>query len=350
MNNITREKDIYQVLINANSNYILNDYHKYIIFTYNNVIYDVFISDNIWRHHIQFLIDTNDTTEHQTILLADLLSNNEYGDALKISMRFVSNSEYGKYIDNDNNEYPVHIKENTYIDKLIRHYKVIQKRITNDNTISKKIYLYYSSNNVLYNTFNDIGEARQAQLILKNNHNENTYIIIENHKECNNYNLEQKIESYNDNYYNDNGFELHNDFKNDIIFFDKYYSIVELQDKIINETNKATIKYRNNIIINDTIDSSFTEQIDNMIYYFNRGLKNYLYIRFAPSLEQKYNQAKRVFQIRNIFTDNDNLLESLVYESEIPVYNDNLIYLSNKCKYVEDKNLDTNINITIRIF
>ena len=244
--------------------------------------------------------------------------------------------------------YQILTSNNSQIGKLIRHYKIIQKRNNGDDTENKKYYLYYSANNVLCKIFDNIEDAQSYQSMLKINNNEKTYIVTKN---SNNYILEQNIGSYNDNLYNDIENTLKNEYRDNAISFDKYNSIDDLQNKLIEEANNAIESYVNDINIHDTLDSS-TGEIDNVINSFNDESKDYLYIRFAPSTDQSDTQIKRAFQIHNVSELYDNKINGDDHYAfkEIPVYNDNLIYSNKKCKYVEDKNLDTNTNITIRIF
>ena len=353
MNNLTRESEIYQVLINSNNIITNNTY--YLIYQYNNVIYDVFVGTNTINSHspINFYIDINDTSKHQTIILAGGTMPSNDDNYKVINLIYKSSNKYTDGI----NDYKILNKTDTNIDKLIRHYKVIKKR---DNNVESNTYysLYYSSDNSLCRIFDSYEAANDYKIRLQYEYKEDTYLVIENY---NKHQLEQDASAYtdtsndniyNNDIYNDGGYTLKNTYKDDIIFFDKYNSTTDLKSKLINEYNNSTIKYRNELVINDSIDDNFTNKVNRLIEDFNNGVKEYLYIRFAPAPteDQKNNQIKRVFQIRNVYTlyENDNYLNALVIGSEIPIYNDNLIYLSKKCNYVANKNLDTDNYITIK--
>jgi len=202
----------------------------------------------------------------------------------------------------------------------------------NNITREKDIYQLFDSD--------DINKIIRHYKVIKKRNNDNS----------NRYVLEQKFESYNDNIYNDTGISIKNNFRDnneigghsifDILNSEKYDSIDKLKNKLESLNQDVIREYKNNINLNDTLEESFTEEIDNIINSFDNDSKDYLYIRFAPNESQKYEQIERAFQIHNVSELYDKRKDNHYAFEEIPVYNDNLIYSNKKCKYVEDKNLD----------
>ena len=369
-NNIKRETDIYELLLEDTLYEIILDgeyYENYIIYTdYRNIKYRIFIHENLLGHNIKFYVDTTSTTNKLIVLsfaedipLCVLLEDNDHNEnnmhnyiqtteakATTIAGDEDDTNDYDSFeyetitliYDSSNNvyrdnlrTYKIYNKDSNRIKQIIRHFKVIKLNFGEPLPQNAKYCLYYKDTNKLYNWFtnNDDAINELNKYIAKYGDNlryviENTYI-----KE-----LSQDPNLYVNNLYNDDGFSANNHYNNQILSFTKYYTVNEFKDKLYNDKIIATYSYANQIT-EDFVDGN--SELNNIDYDLQNS--NYFYIRFAPHPNIKDIQAKRVFQIRHIYTnyDDEEYLNILVQRSQMPIYNDNLFYSENKCNIVDNR-------------
>ena len=371
-NNITKETDIYQIIIEDNLNEIIIEnekYSNYIIYEdINNVKYRVFIHDNLIYNNIKFYIDSytidnkliilsysedaplyilyedNDTDENNYITETDKIPDvvgdeNDYNDYEAIeyeSILLKYNSLRNEYVDIENKSYKIYNKENSTINSIVRHFKVIKSRFYDYSNVITKYCLYFKDNNKLYNWYKDYNSAMNEYDSYISKHGNILYLINE-HIYINE--ISHDPNNYYTNLYYMNGIDVHNSYKDETVDFHIYHTVNELKTELENKMTLSTYNYINGINENNVNSIDMLNSID---YDLNNS--NYFYIRFAPSPDMKYTQAKRVFQIRHMYTDNEDssYLNILVQRSEIPVYNDNLIYSKNECNIVDDR---LNLNI-----
>lgn len=372
--NITKETEIYQLLLDDSLYDVILDgehYTNYIIYTdYRGIKYRIFIHDNLLHHNIKFYVDTtsikdklialsfaedvplyilyedNDhdennlgnyvvkTTSKIPDVVGDEDDSNDYEafEYENILLKYNSLSNiYYEYIDGQYKTYKIYTKESTKINEIIRHFKVIKVRFYDYTDVINKYCLYFTGTNKLYNWYTSYNKAINAYNEYITKYGNNLYIVNEG---LYIKDISQDPTQYGDKLYCIDGFSSNNMYKNATLQFNRYYTVNELKNKLYNENSIATYSYINKI----TEDNVETNDILNNIDY-DLNNSDYFYIRFAPSPDMKYTQAKRVFQIRHIFTDynDEEHLNILVQKSEMPIYNDNLIYSQNKCNIVDDR-------------
>lgn len=345
MNTLTikAENDIYELLYNDNLYEFTIDnlhYANYIIYTDNfGINYRIFIHDALLYNDIEFFIETFDYQNKLIILAYEkdlpmivLLEDNEnsadkynnyifkevgkHTEALCTeddsenqlfnydTIQLSYNSQKNIYEDINHNEYKIFTKGNSKINKIIRHYKLIQKSVDND---------------------------KQDQIVNFNDESLIRYSIIQ---------LSQNPENFS-NVYQDEGFLSHNEHRDESIYFSRYKSIEELKSKLENDAILASYSYANTINRDYFNDKEFTEAINNCVNnYLQSG---HMYIRLAPSIDKRIRQYERLLKINRIYTDyyNDDFIYSLAQKGEIPIFNDNLLYSESKYNYIKD-NIESN--------
>ena len=369
-NNINRENDIYQLLIDDKLYYLSIEgvhYNNYIIYERDGIIYRIYIHDNLLGNRIKFFIDSNDEyTNEQTIILAykedvpifileeesnidekhitinnenialigdennDIFENNDmlFFEYESITLEYDANNNAYRF---GNNLYEIHRNAYEKLNGIIRHFKVIKKRFNGVTNNIIKYCLYNKTTNKLYNWFNSERKAIEAKNNYTSKYGDNLKLVVEHIKYKGLY---QDPNFYGDKLYNDEGINTHNQFNDEPLNFGRYYSINEFKEHYNNYKAISISRYGNHIHSDFTNSDSFEYDID-----YNLENSDYFYIRFAPKNEIKDIQAKRVFQIRHIYTDyNDEpYLNILVQKSEMPIYNDNFIYSETKCKEVDNE-------------
>lgn len=247
---------------------------------------------------------------------------------------------YNKYLDEENNEidegnyclldenenertinsivlqtYDILSAENSKPRKIIRHYKIIKKQHNINNT--RRIY---SKPEDIYFDYN-IKEINQNPVDYGYDvENPNNLFV-----------------SDNANIYNDEGLYNKNIYKDENIKRIKYKSIEEFQKNIDDLTKLAKYSFINDISKNYKNDETFISNINDVINNFENT--NYLYVRFAPSLEQKDYQIRRMLNLKDIHLDNDDnkdYVDNLIKNAHIPIWNDNILYSESKCDYVKE--------------
>lgn len=370
MNNIAKETDIYEIICDDFNEITVDGLHysSYIIYTdYRGIIYKVFIHDNLIGNNIRFFID-NAATENKLILLSFaedeplfiLLDNEQLNDDSESSfvigneneedifdyieydtINLTYDSENNCYLSDLGNIYTIYDKERNGLSKIIRHFKVIKTKYDNPTKTITKYCLYLNDNNKLYKWFTNGDLANEAKIYYENVYGNDTIRLVIEH-----LNIDKLSQMPIENIYNDEGYTTNNILKDNKLLFSTYYSIDELQEKLKNEKIIAKYSYTNNVTKDISEYNNFQNDIDDVINTFNNGNSNYLYIRFAPSIDMKDIQAKRALRIRGIYTefeDNEDLLNTAIAESQIPVFNDNLMYIENKCKYAGNRTYTSDI-------
>ena len=378
-NILQAEKDIYELLCNDDlyEFYIDNvHYAHYIIYTDNfGINYRVFIHDGLINHNIEFFVESFDYTNKLILLAYEedlpmliLLEDNEndsdkYGiytfrevgketeavapenntiDEININtestdqifnfdtVKLTYDATDNVYKDDVGNIYKIYNKDNSKINNIIRHYKLIQK------------------NNTWYNSEQE--RVNHSKLIHFNDNTSNTYCLInisqnplEYDDDINPYNwTDEEREFYNNHgyyqknsFYQDNGFLAHNKHRDNPLYFSRYYSLEELKKKLINDTLLASYSYANQINKDYAQDEEFIEAINNCVTNYNSN--NYMYIRLAPSIDMRISQYERVLKINRIYESysDDDYVYQIAQNGEIPIFNDNLLYSESKYNYIK---------------
>lgn len=339
------EKDIYELLCNDDlyEFYIENiHYAHYIIYTDSyGINYRVFIHDALLYNPIEFFVETFDNQNKLVILAYEkdlpmmiLLEDNEYSadeynnytfrevgketeviapedntieelDIYQDSINQIFNYDTVQllydateniYKDSLGNKYKIYNKDNSKINRIIRHYKLIQKE---DET--EKIDI----------NFNDEITKKYNLITLSQNPNE-----------------------YN-NLYQDTGFSAHNEHREEPLYFSRYYSQEELKDKLKNDALLASYSYANKINKDYYNDEEFINAINECINNYEN--KKCMYLRLAPSLDMRVSQYERILKINKIYADyyNDDYIYELAQNGQIPIFNDNLLYSESKYNYIK---------------
>ena len=339
------EKDIYELLCNDDLYEFYIDsvhYTHYIIYTDNfGINYRVFIHDALLYNDIEFFVESFDTKNKLIILAYEkdlpmiiLLEDNEYStdeynnyvfrevgketeviapenntiEELDIyqnsvdqifnydTVQLIYNSDRNIYEDEYHNEYKIYGKENSKINRIIRHYKLIQKESV------KEIVNIKFDNNIT--------------------------------KEYNLIKLSQNPSNYN-NLYQDDGFSAHNEHREEPLYFSRYYSQEDLKNKLKNDALLASYSYANKINKDYTEDEEFIEAINECVNNYNNT--DDMYLRLAPSLDMRVSQYERALKINKIYTDyyNDDYIYQLAQNGQVPVFNDNLLYSESKYNYIK---------------
>lgn len=356
---INSENDIYELLLNTSMYEFDVDnihYSNYIIFKDNfDIYYRVFIHNGLLGNDIDFFIDSFNT-DNKLILLAyekdlpmlilmddneqnsdkfnnyvfrhvgkvtEVLSNEENitedidilietqdkvfnYDIVSLKYDSTRNVYFNTYIDDDNNEqrieYEIYNKDNSQVKKVLRHYKLIQKKF-NEQEISQYSVPTKNQNTIEYVQYN---------------------IKF----------LSQNPNNYNANIYQDEGLSVHNEFRDNKLIFTRYYSVEDLQNKLKDNANLAAFNYANKLNKDYVVEEDFISSIQEC--FNNYDANNYMYFRLAPSLDMRVSQYERVLKINRIYTDyeDDEYVHELAEEGQIPIFNDNLIYSMNKYKYI----------------
>lgn len=225
---------------------------------------------------------------------------------------------------NNNDIYKILKDEHNSLDKIIRHYKIIKKKINDEyskNEYDKSSFYVSDTDNKTYiiNSFN-------------------TYQVKEISQDPDNYN----------NIYNDDGFNSINIYRDDKIEFNRYKSVEELQNKLDNDEISVNIDYVEDLnkSYEELDNSDFGETIKNIINNYNDNL----YIRFAPSKDIRKDQIKLILANRNTYTkyNDDEFINAIIENEKIPIFNDNLVYSESKCNYVNkqfNEKFNTNIEL-----
>lgn len=378
-NILQAEKDIYELLCNDDlyEFYIDNvHYAHYIIYTDNfGINYRVFIHDGLLFHNIEFFIESFDYTNKLILLAYEedlpmliLLEDNEndsdkYGiytfrevgketeavapenntiDEININtestdqifnfdtVKLTYDATDNVYKDAVGNIYNIYNKDNSKINNIIRHYKLIQK------------------NNTWYDSEQE--RINHSKLIHFNDNTSNTYCLINISQNPlaydaeinpNNWTTEER-EFYNNHgyyqknsFYQDNGFLAHNKHRDESLYFSRYYSLEELKKKLINDALLASYSYANQINKDYAQDKEFIEAINNCVTNYNDN--NYMYIRLAPSIDMRVSQYERVLKINRIYESyfDDDYVYHIAQHGEIPIFNDNLLYSESKYNYIK---------------
>ena len=347
-NILQAEKDIYELLCSDDlyEFYIDNvHYAHYIIYTDNfGINYRVFIHDALLYNDIEFFVESFDTKNKLIILaykkdlpMVILLEDNEnsvdeynnyvfrevgketeviapenntieeldiyqdYTDQIfnYDTVQLFYNSSENVYKDSLGNKYKIYNKDNSKINRIIRHYKLIQKTA---DKINKEI------------NFIDKSSIKPIN-----------YSIIE---------VSQKPNAYN-NLYQDEGFSAHNEHREEPLYFSRYYSQEDLKNKLKNDALLASYSYANKINKDYTEDEEFIEAIDECVNNYDNT--NNMYLRLAPSLDMRVSQYERALKINKIYTDyyNDDYIYQLAQNGQVPVFNDNLLYSESKYNYIK---------------
>lgn len=339
------EKDIYELLCNDDlyEFYIDNiHYAHYLIYTDNfGINYRVFIHDALLYNNIEFFVEAFDSKNKLIILAYEkdlpmviLLENNEYsideysnytfrevGKETEVfapedntiteldiyqesvnqifnydTVQLFYNSSENIYQDSLGKKYKIYNKDNSKINRIIRHYKLIQKESV------KEIVNIKFDNNIT--------------------------------KEYNLIKLSQNPSNYN-NLYQDDGFSAHNEHRGDPLYFSRYYNQEELKNKLKNDALLASYSYANKINKDYTNDEEFIDAINECIN--NYETKKCMYLRLAPSLDMRVSQYERALKINKIYADyyNDDYIYQLAQNGQVPVFNDNLLYSESKYNYIK---------------
>jgi hypothetical protein len=324
MNTLTikAENDIYELLCNDDLYEFTIDnihYANYIIYTDNyGINYRVFIHDALLYNDIEFFVETFDY-KNKLIILAyekDLpmialfedngnSANNNYifrevGKQTEADtiIQLSYNDQKNIYEDTNHNEYKVFTKDNSKINKIIRHYKLIQK---------------------------SADKNKQEQIVNFNDESLTNYLMIQ---------LSQNPENFS-NVYQDEGFSLYNEYRDESIYFSKYNSIEELKNKLENDALLASYSCANKINKDYFNDGEFIEAINNCVNNYPQS--GNMYIRLAPSIDKRISQYERLLKINRIYTDyyNNDFIYGLAQKGEIPIFNDNLLYSESKYNYIK---------------
>lgn len=358
-NILQAEKDIYELLCNDDLYEFYIDsvhYAHYIIYTDNfGINYRVFIHDALLYNDIEFFVESFDTKNKLIILAYEkdlpmviLLEDNEYSvdeynnyefrevgketeviapenntiEELDIyqnstdqifnydTVQLTYNSSENVYKDSLGNKYKIYNKDNSKINRIIRHYKLIQK------------------NNEWYNT--EIGKVQHSFVVSFIDNTKVPYCLIE---------VSQNPNAYN-NLYQDDGFSAHNEHREEPLYFSRYYSQEDLKNKLKNDALLASYSYANKINKDYTEDEEFIGTINECLNNYNNT--NNMYLRLAPSLDMRVSQYERALKINKIYTDyyNDDYIYQLAQNGQIPVFNDNLLYSESKYNYIK-QNIET---------
>ena len=353
-NILQAEKDIYELLCNDDLYEFYIDsvhYAHYIIYTDNfGINYRVFIHDALLYNNIEFFVESFDTKNKLIILAYEknlpmviLLEDNEYSadeynnyefrevgketeviapenntiEELDIyqnstdqifnydTVQLTYNSSENVYKDSLGKKYKIYNKDNSKINRIIRHYKLIQK------------------NNEWYNT--EIGKASHSFIVSFIDNTKVPYCLIE---------VSQNPNAYN-NLYQDDGFSAHNKHREDPLYFSRYYSQEDLKNKLKNDALLASYSYANKINKDYTEDEEFIGAINECLNNYNNT--NNMYLRLAPSLDMRVSQYERALKINKIYTDyyNDDYIYQLAQNGQVPVFNDNLLYSESKYNYIK---------------
>ena len=355
---INSENDIYELLLNTSMYEFDVDnihYSNYIIFKDNfDIYYRVFIHNGLLGNDIDFFIDSFNT-DNKLILLAyekdlpmlilmddneqnsDKFNNYIFRNVGKVtevlsteentiedidilietqdkvfnynivSLKYdsIKNVYFNTYIDDNNEqriEYEIYNKDNSQVKKVLRHYKLIQKKF-NEQEISQYSIPTKNQNTIEY-----------VQYDIKF--------------------LSQNPNNYNANIYQDEGLNVHNEFRDNTLIFTRYYSVEDLQNKLKDNANLAAFNYANKLNKDYVVEEDFISSVQEC--FNNYDSNNYMYFRLAPSLDMRVSQYERVLKINRIYTDyeDDEYVHQLAEEGQIPIFNDNLIYSMNKYKYI----------------
>ena len=201
------------------------------------------------------------------------------------------------YFMNENSTKDVYeLLETGITDKIIRHYKIIKKH--SDHNINKDL------NNESY-VIDDINELPIDYI----------------------------------NIYNDEGYNSANLHKDELLSFSKYNTINALQNKLDNDKIRAIEEYVNDLIKDpdEYENTEFGNQIRNVVNQYDNY--KHLYIRFAPSIEQKDTQIKLALYKHQIYTpyNDSEYISRIIVNEKMPKFNDNLVYSESKCKYAINK-------------
>lgn len=359
--------DIYEILFDKNFYNIIIDnieYSNYIIYKDSvGVEYKVFIHDSLLYNNIEFFVDKNSSDNRFIIIaykenmptyillennydndnvannyiissvgsLAQLLSdesssddileyddeneefkdsNNNYPLLSYETIRLIYNDEYQTYdnpeiLDDFGNpkRYKIYNKENSQPTRIVRHYKVIK---VNKNVIDTNLY-----NGIKY---------------------------IEQNPENN-----SDLYHYEDNMYQDKSIYPINEEKNKVINKIKYKSFEEFTKNIDDLNMLAKYSYVTKVTSEYSDVNSFKDDIDEVINKYNDeeyNSINSIYIRLAPSLDEKEFQVNRALDIKGISLDIVNnkseYAKNKIKESDLPIWNDNLFYSEHKYDYIRD--------------
>ena len=348
------EKDIYELLCDDDLYEFYIDsihYSHYIIYTDNlGINYRVFIHDGLLHNDIEFFVETFDNKNKLIILAYEkdlpmviLLEDNEYSsdeynnyafrevgketeviapedntiEELDIyqesidqifnydTVQLTYNSNENVYEDSLGNKYKIYNKDNSKINRIIRHYKLIQK------------------NNEWYN--NNVGKIQHSFDIHFNDNTKQSYCLFE---------LSQNPNEYN-NLYQDTGFSAHNEHREEPLYFSRYYTQGELKTKLKNDAILASYSYANKINKDYTEDEEFIAAINECLNNYD-NTKN-MYLRLAPSLDMRVSQYERALKINKIYVDHygDEYIHQIAQNGQIPIFNDNLLYSESKYNYIK---------------
>jgi hypothetical protein len=347
------EKDIYELLCDDDlyEMYIDNvHYANYIIYTDNfGINYRVFIHDELLYHDVEFFIESFNY-KNKLIILA-------YEQDVPMVILFEDNSyssdKYNNYVFKDVNTKPKVIateecsseeidifqestdeivnydtiqlfyneNENVYKDSLGNKYKICTK----DNSKRNKMIRHYKliqKDNDWYNT--TLGKNSHSYNIKFIDNTEASYCLLEISQDPNKYN----------NLYQDEGFSAHNEHREEPIYFSRYYSQEELKNKLKNDALLASYSYANKINKDYTKDEDFMSAINECVNNYDN--KKCIYLRLAPSVDMRISQYERALKINKIYSAyNNDYINKLAQDSQIPIFNDNLLYSESKYNYIK---------------
>jgi hypothetical protein len=354
--NLAQSSDIYEILFNENLNgLIINDKHysNHILYKDNIKVYiqNELLESIINReyNYIKFIIKnsskfivlgfksdmpsyvlTDDEKENLDTYSYNILNNDNENTQYKIVQLSYN---YNDELFTDGNETYKIINNNYENSKtLIRHFKIIQININNldSNPIEpiKKYFVYENNSNKLIGCFN----SKEAQTLCINIQTQKGYNV---HGVTENIYIKELSQNPNDNKYSDKKYEdesisIMNNYQNNALTFSKYYSILDLQNYIKDQSNISIYNYLDDINTNFENDEEFVNDIRNLVNNDN------IYIRFAPVDSVKKYQNLRAFNLNNIYKYDNNLMETFAENSGMPIFNDNLFYSKNKCITVQN--------------